>query len=411
MTRAITCPECGRDLPADAAFCMGCGHRLDAAAEHRDAPAEIAPQRATTAAATAVCPSCGLAAPTEKEDCALCGASIQDPLQVPHGDEFWVAVRCHFQCRSCGHLSPLNSLDMDGSVQCHRCGLDQAFDADAWEQGLAHCHAVGDLAGPEPEGRHPHPVVALLGLNPFADIGVTRTFSALNLSGSFVRDGLTVTRSLRIDAGPGHPLCPRCRTPLAHEVRDPRLHVSCPECGHRATYDTPLRAVEFDGGLRGVLAEGLRADQLQVKAAPHGGVIALSCPSCGAGLTDLGDGSVVTCTFCNTTARIPDRLMLRYMDRKPRAETWWMLFAGPSRRRRELEEGEPGTADGGNDEDAEAGGATGGDGEAPIRGIERAAEVPAPRAIRLLVGTLVPALFVLATMLLAFFDRIMALLR
>jgi hypothetical protein len=114
---------------------------------------------------------------------------------------------------------------------------------------------------------------------------------------------------------------------------------------------------------------------------------------------------VVTCTFCKTTARIPDRLMLRYMDRKPAAETWWMLFQGPSSLRADIEAGKVG---------GKAGGMAGATEDTPERslphGIERATEVKAPRAIRLIIGVVVPTIFVMVMMLAAFLDKIIALL-
>src|SRR5687768_8175247 len=78
----------------------------------------------------------------------------------------WVAIECEFQCRACGHLSPLNQLDVDGSVRCLLCGLDQAFAQSSWRLALDAAHALADLGGAGAEGQHPHPALSIAAENP-----------------------------------------------------------------------------------------------------------------------------------------------------------------------------------------------------------------------------------------------------
>ena len=131
----------------------------------------------------------------------------QRPMTAPrleaHG--YWVAVRCTFQCRSCGFAAPLDQLDIDGSVECAYCGLCQRFEPSTWIEALEFAHAVGDLSGPEPEGRAPNPSLWIAPDNPFRDVGETVTFSELRQSGSQMVDGMMVPRSLQIRVAPGFP--------------------------------------------------------------------------------------------------------------------------------------------------------------------------------------------------------------
>src|SRR5260221_8760495 len=105
-----------------------------------------------------MCGSCGLIAPRRCPVCVRCGASFAErPMGAPRLDAngYWVAVRCTFQCRSCNFAAPLDQLDIDGSVECAYCGLRQRFEPSTWTEALEFAHAVGDLSGPEPEGRYP----------------------------------------------------------------------------------------------------------------------------------------------------------------------------------------------------------------------------------------------------------------
>lgn len=326
----------------------------------------------------------------------MCDGPLHQRLDDPDrpGGQHWVALRCHFQCRSCGHLSPLNGLDMDGSVQCHHCGLDQVFDVDSWGDGIAHAHAVGDLAGPAPEGRFPHPKIAVADANPFRRIGIDRTSAELSQGGMIISGGMTVTRSLQVDASPGRPLCRHYHVPLEADVAGRKLTTRCPSCRKEAHYELPRRAAGNHEGLLGVLSEDQRGDHLQVvfKQDASGGAILLGCPSCGANLTDAQEGRIVTCQFCQAVVRIPDKLLMRAFQREPVTETWWLLFEGPSGRRRQLELGV-------EDEDA--------DDDMRRRPIESPEQVQGPLVFRLALGVLFPLAFLILVGLLVFGQQIL----
>ena len=117
-------------------------------------------------------------------------------MQVPAqgGDTFWVAMRCGFTCNSCKFLAPLDGLDADGAVECAHCGLRQRFEVQHWAPALGVAHAVGDLAGPAPEGRRPHPSLWIGSENSFARIGDTHTFER------------TTQGELTLEASSGHPV-------------------------------------------------------------------------------------------------------------------------------------------------------------------------------------------------------------
>lgn len=336
-----------------------------------------------------ICPTCGVIAPTARNSCEVCDGDLSGRRRATEiaDERYWVGVRCHFQCRSCGHMSPLNFLDMDGSVQCHHCGLEQAFDVDSWREGLEHAHQVGDLAGPDPEGRHPHPRVSIIGANPMARVGVDQTQSTSAQAGTVTRDGMTLIRSLRVDASPGQPLCRRCQTPVETYVEGHRVTTRCPNCSTGAVCELPERAEQMCDGLAGVMADDMRVDRPQVKLDRSSGAVAMTCPNCGAGYSDVAEGKLVRCPFCQTVALIPDRFLLRYLDRKPVTATWWLLFEGRSPARRELEKP-----------------ATGGEKKKPE--VREAEALRPPLPMRVFTTVLIPGAILMVMMVLAYADKI-----
>src|SRR6478672_2635820 len=169
-----------------------------------------------------VCGACGIIAPRGLTSCARCGANFAArPMGAPRidaGGGYWVAVSCTFQCRSCGFAAPLDQLDVDGSVECAYCGLRQRFEPSTWSEALDFAHAVGDLAGPGPEGRYPDPGLWIGASNPFRDTGETASFSEFRQSGFEITEGLTIPKSLQIAAAPGFPVCLRCKVPVVVQV-------------------------------------------------------------------------------------------------------------------------------------------------------------------------------------------------
>jgi hypothetical protein len=233
-----------------------------------------------------------------------------------------------FTCNSCRFLAPLDGLDVDGAVDCACCGLRQRFDVEAWREALDFAHAVGDLAGPSPEGRSPHPTLWIGSENPHAAVGDTQTFELRGISLSGVA----------VDAAPGHPVCRACHVPLSTMGTGPsKVATQCPRCGERAEYTIPDDARRFSKALLGAVAHDHRTDRPRARAAPtKEGVIALVCPSCGAPLTVAGSGRLQTCTFCKASCIVPSRSASPKGGDTPAPEVWWILFEGTSRKRGEL---------------------------------------------------------------------------
>jgi len=259
------------------------------------------------------------------------------------GASIWVCItECDFQCRGCGLRSPLHGFDVDGEVECQRCGLNQAFDTSQWKETLEHVHAVGDLSGPNPEGRHPIPGASIAANNPHRNIGVEHTQSDHQQQTTIFDGSGMRQQTLRAAASPGHPLCQACRTPLDVQV-DGRggAESVCPRCGDRARYALPPGATALHPPLVAVIAEEHRLDRPAVRVASDGGgAVAIRCPSCGAALPLTSAHALATCAFCKAVARVPMRAWCRVSGEKARFEPFWVLVAGPSPRRAELMRGD-----------------------------------------------------------------------
>lgn len=364
----MPCTRCRTPLPDAAQFCVVCGAPAPVSAatvappppppaEPGDTASPRPEPRPEIGAAPAVppgfvpagqgmpvCLGCGIVAPRKGTTCPVCELDLPPAparAAVPPGPgrPFWVAVRCQFQCRACGHLSPLNHLDMDGSVVCLRCGTSQIFEVDAWQEGLAHAHAVGDLAGPDAEGRSANPQVSIAEVNPFRHLGNRKVSASSQQSEIVIAGGMIRSRSLQVDASPGHPLCGKCRAPLRVTRADQRgLSVRCASCGDQADYQTPAPALPACPGLRGVLADEHRAGAREARSErSEAGVEVLRCPNCGAGLSVSGASSIIDCGYCHVSLRIAPESLHRLGHQDPTPLVWWLLFEGPSEQRRALE--------------------------------------------------------------------------
>lgn len=272
-----------------------------------------------------VCPGCGVQRASALSACTVCETPYAEPgVAMPADDDYWIAVRCQFQCRSCGHLSPLNHLDLDGSVVCLRCGLDQVFELDQWADGLDHAMRAGTEAG----------------AGDFAGLGVTTSAVELVQSGFTLTDGMMKTRSLRVSAGPGHPLCARCRVPLVHAAEAEGVSSSrCPQCTDTLRCALPPQARSLCGPVRAVIAEELALDRREARIDAPGadggatpGAIAIKCPQCSAPLKITGASTIVTCEYCQTASRIPSRTLFRLGHDHPVPQVWWLRFSGDAAR-------------------------------------------------------------------------------
>ncbi len=227
-------------------------------------------------------------------------------------------------------------------MECAYCGLRQRFEPRTWNEALDFAHAVGDLAGPEPEGRYADPGMWIAPDNPFRDIGETLTFSEYRESGIEISDGMTMAKSLHIEVAPGFPVCLRCRVSAVVQVTpDGRTTTTCPSCSETATFALPEGARAFGAAVVGVVAQEHRVNRVNATemAPSEAGVSALMCPNCGAPLALQGGDRTIRCQFCSAFCRVPGRYLVRSGQQKIEPEIWWMLFRGPSPKRRALESG------------------------------------------------------------------------
>ncbi|AUX44610.1 uncharacterized protein SOCE26_060760 [Sorangium cellulosum] len=275
-----------------------------------------------------VCGGCGVVAPTRGSTCAVCRRPLATSRAAAprSGDITWVALRCAITCRSCGFLSPLAGIELDQGVDCAQCGSFQRFDKADWGGALSFAHAVGDLAGPEPEGRFPSADVWIGDQNPHRAVGETLTFAEDDAG------------AMHVQAAPGHPVCPRCAALLELHFAGMRVATRCPRCAATAQYELPAEALHYAGALRAVVAMEQRIDRAVVRVQhTQAGLLALTCPQCGAGVRPT-DAQTVECAYCRTIAFLPDRARPRTGDRIAEPIVFWVAFQGSSSRRAALEQ-------------------------------------------------------------------------
>lgn len=275
-----------------------------------------------------VCSGCGVVAPARGASCAVCRQPLGSSRVVAPslGDVAWVAMRCSITCRSCGFPSPLEGIELDQGVDCMQCGSFQRFDKEGWRPALEFAHAVGDLAGPDPEGRAPSPDLWIGDVNPHRAVGDTLTFAEADVGG------------MRVEAAPGHPRCARCPSLVETHFQGTRLATRCPRCASTAHYELPSEALHYAGALRAVVADEQRCDRTTVRVQhTEAGLMALVCPRCGAGVRPT-DAQTVECSYCKTVSFIPVRARPRTSGRVIAPIVFWVAFQGPSSKRAELEQ-------------------------------------------------------------------------
>ncbi|MBX3234111.1 MAG: hypothetical protein KIT84_06370 [Labilithrix sp.] len=254
--------------------------------------------------------------PTKLDTCNVCKATFAEDGTVPIPDDpelYWTSVRCTFQCRACGHLSPLDHLDMDGSVECLRCGLDQAFDVGSWREGLEHARTLG-LAS------------ARAATSQYSAIGETHTAAEHQQGGLVIGGGQLTQLSLRVNAAPGTPLCPECRAPfVASFDATGAMTVRCHACSTSMTTKLPAPGKSMCPELRGVLAEAQVEGRREARV-KGGEALAVLCPTCDAPLAVTGASINVTCTYCRTPSRIPRKRMFELGHAAPTPTVWWLAF-------------------------------------------------------------------------------------
>ena len=273
-----------------------------------------------------LCATCGVVAPTLGTSCLVCKRAFDVPRRsvTLDGDTYWVALRCTYTCRACAFPSPLEGIELDAGVNCVQCGAFQRFDKSGWDGALAFAHEVGDLAGPAPEGRFPHPFLWIGDDNPHRDVGVTQTFAERDTGG------------IQIQATPGYPTCSRCPVLLELRREGGATIARCPSCREEGRYEVPAEALGFCGALRAVVAHEQRTDLQSVRAEQtQAGLVALLCPRCGANVRPSGE-ETIECQYCKAFAFLPARMRTRDSSQIVLAPIFWVALQGPSERRGEL---------------------------------------------------------------------------
>lgn len=281
-----------------------------------------------------LCALCGSVAAERSDRCTTCGAaSAAGRVQAELGtDARWARVELSFRCVGCGFSSPLDHLDLDGTLSCAHCGLDQAFDVRAYSRVLSTAHDVVDLCGADPEVRRPGS--ALSRDNPYHHIGVSVSDQAW--TEPHVVGG---REALGVRVSPGHPLCARCHVPRVPYPSHDQFGLRCPRCNGLESYALVPQAQSFHPAVIAVVAPGHRCDVRQVsEAITAGGAAKLGCPHCGAPLTLDPHATSVTCAHCHQPSLISSKLWYRLGVREPRTEPIWLWLRGRSPRRLALEQ-------------------------------------------------------------------------
>jgi hypothetical protein len=279
---------------------------------------------ADAAPRTPICGSCGVVAPVQGDACVSCDKPLARPrVFAPlSGDLYFAAVRATYVCRACGFPSPLDGLLTSESLDCAQCGSLQRFEPDRWSGGLEHARTVGDLGGPNPEGRAPDPAIWIGEDNPHRNIGVTETF------------GKHDAAPFALEASPGWPVCRRCCVPLECAVQGTQVATRCPGCGAQARHDVPgmLQERGATTGLAGVVSDENRVDRREIRVqATAAGPVALHCPQCGAAVQSVGAASnTIECPYCKTLAIIPPRARPRDQGTLVKPAVFWIAFRGRS---------------------------------------------------------------------------------
>lgn len=284
-----------------------------------------------------VCRGCGLVAPSHQGECAHCGtATGEQAAWVPFRSDgyFSVAILMQFRCRACGHLVPANYLDLDGSLGCARCGIEQAFAPERFRDVLLAAHDVGDLAGPHPEGHPAHRTEPIGRDNRYGGIG--RTQPAITTT---LRRRNDTDLEVRLELTRGRRLCTRCQMPVElYPDGQGGVTTLCSYCQDRAQYGLPPGARELYPSLLGVVADEHRSDCQRSETVSSEGdaAVAIQCPSCHAPLRLSPTSALAHCPYCSTDSVIPARAWARAGGDDPSPQPWFALFHGPSSARKRL---------------------------------------------------------------------------
>jgi hypothetical protein len=288
--------------------------------------------------ARSICSACGVTWAKESSGCSICGSDGARPRPaIARGDAIWVASFAWFTCRSCGESSSMQGLETDCKVECSLCGQVQLLDPETLREAMELAWEAGDFmtrgAFPldEPE--------ALRAADPgLGELGAGSAYVEYASTGVRTGDTADLNRNVRMRLSPGHPLCETCREPLDTKLDGRELVVSCLHCHADATYRRPANPQEIRCFPRAALDGSLREGALDARVEDAaGGVSAIRCPVCSAGLTGVDGRGLARCVYCNTVARIAPRLRaLAGASSEPTTAPYWIHFVGASPTRQEV---------------------------------------------------------------------------
>lgn len=216
-------------------------------------------------------------------------------------------VEATLTCRICGLSTPLNTLPTSGEVRCQRCRRAQAVDEDLAKELVAQIHAMADLAG-EP------------GPYEYAKEG--------RPAKEEVDDVELAVRRSELE-------CDVCSAPATWASVSPGVvEVRCTQCPATATYET--KHANVARGLVGIVSIEERTDRNDVKLERNEAAVAILCPSCNAPLDAKAGSRLVTCQFCHTACRVPERSWSE-IEGAAISEPWFLLFDKPSPDRAKIE--------------------------------------------------------------------------
>ena len=162
-----------------------------------------------------ICVSCGAIAPTSNDQCTRCSSQFEETRkEVAPPSEDLQLVRLHgrFKCRSCGSEVALNHFTLDEYL-CGRCGIQQVFSWEEWEQIIEHGHNTADLTGFNQPG--------IVDENFWVEFGEHQGDDIARMFRSIGKDKSTLTKGnsffggldFEMDVTPGNPVCDNCKTP------------------------------------------------------------------------------------------------------------------------------------------------------------------------------------------------------
>jgi hypothetical protein len=289
-------------------------------------------------------------------DAPISGAPV--PLPPPGPDHVhWVQLRLEVGCTACSQKSPLDRLDMEGRFYCVPCGRMSLFDPALWrETVLPFAAALGDCFWARFGQFPPWPAVApdagyFEGAGKpwsehaaalpkslreiFPALGVERPRMQIVQTGMIIGPTGMRSRTLAVLIAPGHPLCEKCRAPLALEgAGRGRTTARCNACGTTDTYRAPDAALEASAELCAVLAPDHAEGRLEARVEAQKGTaaVAITCPTCGSALPITSGERFATCRHCGAQALVPTGVLAQAFGAAPAAAArpWWVAIRSPS---------------------------------------------------------------------------------